>query len=40
VYSGFWWECLREKGPLGRPRRRLEDDIKIDLLEVELEAGA
>ena len=22
------------KGPLGRPRRRLEDNIKMDLLEV------
>ena len=25
---------LEEKRPLGRPRRRWEDDIKIDLQEV------
>jgi len=40
VYSGFLWECLREKGPLERPRCSWEDDIKMDLLEVELGAGA
>jgi hypothetical protein len=36
VYSVFWWGCLRKKGQLGRHRRRWEDDIKMDLLEVEL----
>jgi hypothetical protein len=25
---------LEEKGPLGRPRRRWEDNIKLDLQEV------
>jgi hypothetical protein len=32
VYTGFWWGNL--KGPLGRSRRRWEDNIKIDLQEV------
>jgi len=31
---GFWWGNLREKRPLGRPRRRWEDNIKMDLQEV------
>jgi hypothetical protein len=30
----FWWGNLREKGPLERPRRRWEDNIKMDLQEV------
>ena len=30
---GFWWGNLREK-TLGRPRRRWEDNIKMDLQEV------
>ena len=29
--TGFWWGNLR---PLGRPRRRWEDNIKMDLQEV------
>ena len=32
--TGFWWGNLREKKPLGRPRRRWEDNIKMDLQEV------
>jgi hypothetical protein len=32
VHTGFWWEDLRR--PLGRPRRRWEDNIKMDLQEV------
>jgi hypothetical protein len=31
--TGFWWGNLRER-PLGRPRYRLEDNIKMDLQEV------
>jgi len=31
--TGFWWGNLRER-PLGRPRRRWEDNIKMDLQEV------
>ena len=34
--TGFWWGNLREKRPLGRPRRRREDNIKMDLHEVGL----
>ena len=32
--TGFWWGNLRGKRPLGRPRRRWEDNIKMDLQEV------
>jgi len=32
-HTGFWWRNLRER-PLGRPRCRWEDNIKMDLLEV------
>jgi len=31
VHTGFWWGNL--KGPLGRPRCRWEDNIKMDLHE-------
>jgi hypothetical protein len=34
VYRGFWWGNMREKRPLGRPGRRLEDNIKVDLQKV------
>jgi hypothetical protein len=30
---GYWWESQRER-PLGRPRRRWVDNIKMDLLEM------
>jgi len=33
VYTGFWWGNLREI-PLGRPRRRWEYNIKMDIQEV------
>jgi len=29
-----WWGCLSGKRPLERPRRRWEDNIKMDLQEV------
>jgi hypothetical protein len=29
----FWWGKPERKRPLGRPRRRWEDNIKIDLQE-------
>jgi len=32
--TGFWWGNLRERDHLGRPRRRWEDNIKMDLQEV------
>jgi len=34
VYTGFWWGHLEDKRPLGSPRRRWEDNIKMDLQEV------
>ena len=34
AYAGFWWANLKETKPLGRPRRRWEDNIKMDLQEV------
>ena len=34
AYSGFWWGNLRGNRPLGRPGRRWEDNIKMDLQEV------
>ena len=30
----FWWGNLKEKRPLGRPRRRWEDNIKMELEKV------
>jgi len=33
VYTGRWWRDRGEK-PLWRPRRRWEDNIKMDLQEV------
>jgi hypothetical protein len=34
VYTGFWWGNLRATITLGRPRRRWEDNIKMDIQEV------
>ena len=34
AYTGFWWGNLNLKRPLGRSRRRWEDNIKMDLQEV------
>jgi hypothetical protein len=34
VYTGFWWRTPEGKRPLGRPRRRWENNIKMDLQEV------
>jgi hypothetical protein len=36
MYTGFWWENLRER-QFARPRRRWEDNIKMDLQNVECE---
>jgi hypothetical protein len=38
VYRGLTWKP-EEKRPLGRPRRRWEDDIKMDIEEVGWEHG-
>jgi hypothetical protein len=32
--TGFWWVNLREREPLERPRRRWDDNIKMDFQEV------
>jgi len=32
--TGFWWGKPEGKRSLGRPRRRWEDNIKMDLQEV------
>jgi hypothetical protein len=34
MHIGYWWESQKERDPLGRPRRRLLDNIKIDLREI------
>jgi hypothetical protein len=34
MHIGFWWESQKEKTPLGRPRHRLVDNIKIELGEI------
>jgi hypothetical protein len=34
MHTGFWWESRRGRRPLGRPRRRWEDNIKMDLREI------
>ena len=34
AYTGFRWGTLRGKRPLGRPRRRWEDNIEMDLLKI------
>ena len=33
MYIGFWWGEPKGKSPLGRPWRRWEDNIKMDLQE-------
>jgi len=35
AYTEFWWGKPEGNSPLGRPRRKWEDNIKIDLQEVE-----
>jgi len=34
AYRGFWWGNPEGRIPLGRPRRRWEDNIKMDLQDV------
>jgi hypothetical protein len=38
VFTGFWLGDPKER-PLGRPRRRWEDNIKMDLKETEIDGG-
>ena len=35
MYTGFWWGKPEGKRPLGRPKHRWEDNIKMDLEEVD-----
>jgi len=39
VQTGFWWGNLGEKETLGRPMRKWENDIKMDLQEMVWEHG-
>ena len=34
MHTGFWWGNPKGKRLLGRPRRRWDDNIKLDLQEV------
>ena len=34
MYTEFWWGYLKGKRPFGRPRRRWENNIKMDFQEV------
>lgn len=34
VHTKFLWSKLKEKGPLGRPRRKCEHNIKMDVQEI------
>jgi uncharacterized protein YebE (UPF0316 family) len=34
MHIGFWWESIETKRPLGRPRCRWEDNIKMDIKEI------
>jgi hypothetical protein len=34
MHIGYWWESQKERDPLGRPRRRSVDNIKMDLREI------
>jgi hypothetical protein len=33
AYTGFWWGNLGEE-PLGKPKRRWKDNLKMDLQEM------
>ena len=35
MYTRFWWGKPEGKRPLGRPKHRWEDNIKMDLEEVD-----
>jgi hypothetical protein len=34
LYTGFWWESLRENDYFGRPRLRWDDNINLDVQDV------
>jgi hypothetical protein len=35
MYIGYWWESQKETRPLGRPRHRWVDNIKMELGNIE-----
>jgi hypothetical protein len=39
VFTGFWLGGPKAKGPLGRPRLRWEDNIKMHLREIGIDDG-
>jgi hypothetical protein len=34
THVGFWWGKSEGRRPIGRPRRRWEDNIRMDLREI------
>jgi hypothetical protein len=34
LIHGYWWESQKGRRPLGRPRRRWVENIKMDLREI------
>jgi hypothetical protein len=39
VFTGFWVGRPEGKRPLGRPKHRLEDNIKMDLKEIGIDGA-
>jgi hypothetical protein len=39
VFIGFWLGGLKRKRPLGRPRRRWEDNIRMDLRDIGIDGA-
>jgi hypothetical protein len=39
VFTGFWLGGSKTKRPLGRPRRRWEDNIKMDPREIRIDGA-
>jgi hypothetical protein len=39
VFTGFWLGGPKAKRPLGRPRRRWEDNNKMDLMEIGIDGA-
>jgi hypothetical protein len=39
VFTGVWLGSLEGKRPLGRPRRRWEDNIKLDLRKIGIDGA-
>jgi hypothetical protein len=39
VFTGFWLGGPKGRRPVGRPRRRWKDNIKIDLREIGIDGA-